>query len=160
MRRLEMVAVDFLEFAVVDAVGGVIRLRPGDEPLMKVGALALQQPVVGRVAHQEVLESVGAVAFAVRARLHKLLAGEGAEIGRHPRRHRRGHEIDNRRNGEVLADHRSGLDDVTLLGIEQVQTSREQRVDRGRHLERRDIADLHPLFAVAAKGPIVNEHRE
>ena len=67
MRRLEMVAVDLLEFAVVDAVGGVVRLGPGNEPLMEVGALALEQPVVGRVAHQEVLKTVGVVALAILA---------------------------------------------------------------------------------------------
>ena len=71
-----------------------------------------------------------------------------------------GHEIDHRWNGEVLADHRSRLDDLALIGLEQVQASGEQRVDGGRHLERRDIADLHPFIPVAAKGPIVDEHRE
>ena len=55
---LEVVAEDLLE---LDAAIAVDAVGPADEPLVKVGAGPLQDPVVGGVADHDVLEAVRAL---------------------------------------------------------------------------------------------------
>ena len=155
-RLLEVVAEDLLELGATVAVHLV---RPRDEPLVQVGAGALEDRVVGGVADHDVLEPVLSV-VAVLDVMDEVLLGERRQLRAHPRRHLRRREGADRRLGEDVPDDRGGLDHGALAVGESVEASREQCLDGGRDVQLVERAGGVPAAVSALEGALVDEHAE
>ncbi len=132
VRLLEVVADDLLELLAAT-------VEPAGEPLVMVGALALRDPFVGRVADEDVAEAECVVDGFVRA----------DQLPAHERRQpaSRGTPTIRRELAEgfpleVEPDYGRTLDDLALVVGERIQARGEESLDRGRHLVgRRSVGD-------------------
>ena len=148
-RLLQVIAVDLLELPVVDVVSRVEALGPDDEALVQIGAGALEQPVIGRVPNEQVMEPITGIELLGRLLgLDKLLAGERLQVVGHRRRDRRRDELSDGGDGEVLPNHRCRLDHLTLVALEHVEACGQQGLDRRRHLQVGQVTDGDPAVAI------------
>ena len=111
-------------------------VEPVGEAGVEVGADRLGERVVGGVADQQVAEAVAVVAGELRAvGADQLAAHEPGEPGRHLRL--LGRERLHGAAVEDLALDRAALEHPALGLVELVEPRREQRLQRGRHLDLR-----------------------
>jgi hypothetical protein len=144
VRLLEMPA-DRL--VVLDRLGGA-RFDPVGKAAVQLRARPLEQAPVGRVADQHVVEAQHRLAEEPAAvRLDQLAAPQRLD----PRVQVGGFAWQQRSNrvaGEVAADHRGTLENGTIFRTQPLDAGREQRVNRGRHLEGRETDTRDPPIAL------------
>jgi hypothetical protein len=137
------------------------RREPLREAGVELGPRVAQRAPVGGVADQHVVEALGRLAqepAAVGIRLDQLAAAErlearievGKRLGRQQMRQRRARELP--------PDHRRALEHEALLGAQALDAGREQRLDRGRHVERGELHGRDPAIAFATQHAVVHEH--
>ena len=150
VERLEPlpVAVGLLEVVAEELVRRVVELEPAGEALVEVGARPLRDPGVGGVPDQRVPEAEAVLAGNARdCRLDELAADEPQQ-----RRPEGLVAVAEGRHGagpELLADDGRPLEHVPLEGIEAVEPSGEERLDR-----RRELDELH------RRPRLLGEHRD
>src|SRR6185503_12790005 len=153
---LEVVAEDLLE---LDHAVAVRQIGPRDEARVEVRPCALEDAVVGGVPDHDVVEAVCAVRT-VLYRTDEVLVGQGRELGSDAWRNLRRCESRYRLLGEDVPDDRRGLDHRALARLERVEPGREERLDRGRDVDLRELLGEppHPLFE--RQELLVHEHPE
>ena len=105
----------------------------------------LEEPVVGGVADEDVLEAEAELLRAGdRGRPHQLLARHGRQVVRHLGAHRLGRQHGHGRLGERQADDRCRLDHRPLLAPQQVEPRGEQGLDGRRNVEVGEVAGRAP----------------
>ena len=158
MGLLEVVPEDLLVLRralAVDAVG------PLDELLVEGRPGALEDPLVGRVADEDVVEPERLLLErAGEVRAHELLLDQRAEALAHAVPSALGQEMRHGVPDEDLADDRGRFDHGSLVGLQVVEARREQRVDRRRHDGASDVGGRVPASALEADEPLVDEHRD
>ena len=136
-------------------------LAPVGEALVQVGPCALQQAAVGRVADQDVGESIQpGVLVAAVARADELLRRERVEPRLDLDSNCLRYELSHRVPGELEADDRGDVDDGALLGPQAVETGGQQRVDRRRDRQVGDVGCDPPAVVLAPEHTVVDEHRQ
>src|SRR5262249_27749390 len=158
IRLFEVIAENLLELGPTVALA-VHALGPVDEALVERRSRALENALVGGIANEDVVEAVLVRPLGLE-RSHQLLLGHRAEMLRHRGLDGFGRKLLDRRLLEDLPDHRGRLDHRPLLGREQVQTRRQQSLNRSRDRELREIARRNPGIALAPEQAIVDQHRE
>src|SRR5687767_3038266 len=99
---------------------------------MEFGPGRLRDRTVRGVADEDVPEAVSLLARQRRAvRLDELLADECLDAGRSPRPRLLGHQLDDRTGPELAPDNCGTLDHAALVGVEPIEASIEERLDRG-----------------------------
>ena len=133
-------------------------LDPVGETRMQLGARALQEPAIGRVADQHVVEAQGRLAEEpAGVGLDELAAAERFE----PRieiADLAGQKVRDGRARELPPDHRGPLEHGALLRTEPLDTGRQQGLDGGRHLEGGDLDPGDPPVALPLERAVVHEH--
>ena len=156
MCLLEVVPENLL---VLDRALAVHVVGPFHEALVERRARSLEDPLVRRVANQDVVEAERLFLGRSRpVRVDELLVGQRMELGADRGLHAlRGQVLDGVPDEDV-ADHGGGLDDRPLLGLEVVEPRRKQCLDRGRHRHAVDRADGTPAAVLEANDALVDEH--
>ena len=113
-RPLEVVTQDLLEFRLA-IVFPVCPFCPVREALVQARSFPLQQPLICRVADEDVLEAVHACLS--RARTHELFDDERCEVDVELRQDRLGHELADGLFVEHEADDGGGLQDGPLPSL-------------------------------------------
>jgi len=123
---LEVVAGDLLELrcaVTIDPIG------PLHEALVQRRARTLQQPVVGAVPDQDVIEAVEAA----RLGADELLPHQFVESRRDLVSDELFHQLLHCGLLEEVPDYRRGVDHGTLLALEGIESGSQERLDCGRH---------------------------
>src|SRR6478672_6415773 len=123
--ELRPVEVRLLEVVAEELVLALALLEPAGEPLVQVGARALRDRRVRRVADQRMSEPKAVVAEERgRLRADELLADEREEHLRHLAALRLAGERGDGASPELLADHACALEHLAFLGLEPVEACR------------------------------------
>ena len=155
MRLLEMPA----DRLVVLAGGAGARRDPVGEPPVQLGARALQELAIGRVADQHVVEAQRRLAqIPGGIGLDELAAAQPVEAFLQRGARLAWQQRGEGGAGEAAPDHRRALEHGALLGAQALDARGEQRVDRRRHLQRVQRHPGRPAVALAFEGAVVHEH--
>ena len=132
-------------------------LEPVGEALVELGTLALGDRLVRGVADQHVTEPEGVLA-GQRASLgpDQLLTDERHQVLGHPWTRRLRYEVADRTHEELLADHGRGPERRPLVRRQAVQPRGQQRLDRGRHRDLRQVSGRDPPAVLARDQPVVD----
>ena len=159
MGLFEMVAEDFLELgrAIDGAIGFV---RPGDEPLVKLGARSLEESRIGRIANHQVSEAVLEGFFLRRSLVsHELPLLERHQVNWDFAPNLVVDDGLERCLDKDQADHRGRVDNCALVFGKLVEARCQQRVDRRRDRNPAQVAGRFPPPIDGAKHAGVDEHR-
>jgi hypothetical protein len=160
IRLLEVIAEDLLELRCAPPFG-IDDVCPGHELLVQQRPGPLQQPLVGRVADQQVMEAVDRVLIGLivegpdqllSGELYEVILDLGTEVIRRQRL-----------NGllrEAEPDHGRRLDDRALLIRERVEPGCEERMDRRWDREVGQITGGRPTVRALSKPAAFDEHGE
>ena len=128
-------------------------LEPVGEAAVQLGARALQEPAIGGVADQHVMEA--------QHRLAQEPAGVGLDQLAPPERLEPGVEVADPAGQqlgdggarELPSDHGGALEHGALLGCEALEAGGEKRVDGGRHLEGGELDGRRPPIPSRLSAP-------
>ena len=129
------------------------RFYPVGESLVEVGAVRLQQPAVGDVADQDMVETPDRLVTDVGpARLRELEPTQSVEGRLDLRRAPFGQRAHGAQR-EVGADHRGNLQHAPIRGVEPFQPGRQKRLDRGWDGDGVDVDGESPARRLRRRGP-------
>ena len=128
---------------------------------MQVGADLLRQGLVRDVPDQEMAEAE-AVLAGERGRVgpDEVFANQSLEASAHRRRLSRHREVGNRPPPEHLAHHRGALQDVPVGLIQSVEPGSDDRMDRLRRADSREISMNDPPSVLSSQQTVVHQHPE
>ena len=158
VRLLEVVPDDLVPLG---EMLGVDLLEPVGESRVKLGSKLLRHRLVRGVADEQVTEAERVLAWQIRpVGPDQLLPDERLQVVPHRLAQIVGRQLSNGAAVEDLALDRAALDDRPLVSAQPVESRREERMDRRRNRDPREIARRHPRAVAAREQPVVDQHRE
>ena len=161
--QITPVSVGGFEIAGDDLVGferrtGAAGVHPVRQPLMQLGSLGFQQPAIGDIADEDVMEPPHRLVARVdAARLGEVEAAQPVQ-----RRHDLGSadagQRGDRAGGEVRADYRGDFEHASVAGIQPLEPGRQQRLDRRRNRDRVYVHRQVPPTGFRDQHTVVDEH--